>query len=105
MAAVAGCIRHLPLAPRELALLCQQVENLEVGAPCRRDGSDYFRFAAKSSRYWRCSASPPSCKETVALPAELAVWGLRFGRSAIRSVEAITVRGASALLWAIASFT
>jgi L-arabinokinase len=77
MSALAAAF-DLVIAPRELALLCQRVENLVVGAPCGVM-DQMTRFAARSNSCWRCYCQPAELQGQVALPADLAVWGLDSG--------------------------
>ncbi|MCA1620567.1 MAG: GHMP kinase, partial [Acidobacteria bacterium] len=68
----------LDLEPRELALLCQRVENLVVGAPC--GVMDQMTSAcAEEGRLLALLCQPAETLGTVALPRDLGVWGLDSG--------------------------
>jgi L-arabinokinase len=69
---------HLDLEPRELALLCQRVENLVVGAPC--GVMDQMTSACgEEGRLLALLCQPAKLLGTVALPDDLRVWGLDSG--------------------------
>jgi L-arabinokinase len=77
MSALAAAF-DLAIAPRELALLCQKVENLVVGAPCGvMDQMTSVRGEERQLLALLCQ--PAELQGTVALPADLAVWGLDSG--------------------------
>jgi L-arabinokinase len=77
MSAVAAAF-HVDLEPRELALLCQRVENLVVGAPC--GVMDQMTSACgEEGRLLALLCQPAELIGTVALPSELCVWGLDSG--------------------------
>jgi galactokinase len=77
LSAVAAAF-DLNISPRELALLCQQVENLVVGAPCGvMDQLTSVCGAAQQLLALLCQ--PAELQGTVALPTDLAVWGLDSG--------------------------
>jgi galactokinase len=68
----------LDLEARELALLCQRVENLVVGAPC--GVMDQMTSACgEEGRLLALLCQPAELQGTVALPSELSVWGLDSG--------------------------
>jgi galactokinase len=79
MSAVAAAFR-VALAPREIALLCQQVENLVVGAPC--GVMDQMTSACgEKDQLLALICQPAELLGTIQLPEELAVWGLDSGTS------------------------
>ena len=68
----------LDVAPRELALLCQRVENLIVGAPC--GVMDQMTSACgEEGRLLALLCQPAELLGTLALPRDLGVWGLDSG--------------------------
>ncbi len=74
MAAIDGAF-DLNLGPRELAILCQKVENLVVGAPCGI--MDQMTAAVgEARRLLALLCQPAEIQGTVPLPEELAVWGI-----------------------------
>jgi galactokinase len=77
MQAVAAAF-HIALEPREQALLCQRVENLVVGAPC--GVMDQMTVVCgESNRLMAMLCQPAELSEMVAIPDELAFWGLDSG--------------------------
>lgn len=68
----------LGLEARELALLCQKVENLVVGAPCGI--MDQMSSAAgESGRLLSMICQPAELLGSVAIPDEIAFWGIDSG--------------------------
>ena len=66
------------LEERELALLCQKVETLVAGAPCGimdQMSSVY----GEANRFLALLCQPAEVQETVAVPEELAFWGIDSG--------------------------
>lgn len=79
MSAVAAAFR-VAIEPREIALLCQQVENLVVGAPC--GVMDQMTSACgEADQLLALVCQPAELLGTIQLPEELAVWGLDSGTS------------------------
>jgi galactokinase len=77
MSAVAAAFR-VPIDAREIALLCQQVENLVVGAPC--GVMDQMTSACgEADQLLALVCQPAELLGTIELPEELAVWGLDSG--------------------------
>jgi galactokinase len=77
MSAVAAAF-DLEITPRELALLCQRVENLVVGAPC--GVMDQMTSACgEENRLLALLCQPAELLGTISLPDDLAVWGLDSG--------------------------
>jgi galactokinase len=77
MSAVAAAF-NIELAPREIALLCQRVENLIVGAPC--GVMDQMSVACgEANQLLAMICQPAELLGTISLPEDLAVWGLDSG--------------------------
>src|SRR5919112_718738 len=77
MSAVAAAF-GIDVEPRELALLCQRVENLVVGAPC--GVMDQMTSACgEEGRLLALLCQPAELLGTIALPSDLCVWGLDSG--------------------------
>jgi len=77
MQAVATAYELKIFAP-ELALLCQKVENLVVGAPC--GVMDQMTAACgETNRLLELLCQPAELKGTIPLPEELEVWGIDSG--------------------------
>lgn len=69
---------QIPTQPRELAILCQKVENLVVGAPC--GVMDQMTSACgESGRLLALLCQPAELLPSVEIPADLEVWGLDSG--------------------------
>src|SRR5712691_3998403 len=77
MQAVAAAYELKIFAP-ELALLCQKVENLVVGAPC--GVMDQMTAACgETKRLLELLCQPAELKGTIPLPEELEIWGIDSG--------------------------
>ena len=77
MSAVAAAY-SVPIEARDLALLCQQVENLVVGAPC--GVMDQITSACgEENQLLALLCQPAEILGTIRLPEALAVWGLDSG--------------------------
>jgi L-arabinokinase len=77
MSAVAAAF-NLEIEPREIALLCQKVENLVVGAPC--GVMDQMTAACgEAHQLLSLVCQPAELLGSIALPDDLAVWGLDSG--------------------------
>jgi L-arabinokinase len=77
MSAVAAAF-DIDVGPRELALLCQQVENLVVGAPC--GVMDQMTAACgEANHLLSLVCQPAELQGSISLPEDLAVWGLDSG--------------------------
>ena len=77
MSAVAAAF-DVTVGPREIALLCQQVENLVVGAPC--GVMDQMTAACgEANHLLSLVCQPAELRGSIKLPDELAVWGLDSG--------------------------
>jgi L-arabinokinase len=94
MSAIAAAF-GIELAPRELAFLCQKVENLVAGAPC--GVMDQMTAACgEADRLLSLLCQPGEVKGTVKLPDELAVWGIDSGiRHSVGGADYGTVRTAA----------
>jgi L-arabinokinase len=79
MSAVAAAFK-IAIDAREIALLCQRVENLVVGAPC--GVMDQTTSACgEANQLLALICQPAELVGTIQLPEELAVWGLDSGTS------------------------
>lgn len=68
----------IEIAPRDLALLCQKLENAIVGAPC--GVMDQTAVACgKAGELLALLCQPAELQGTVKLPSDLAVWGIDSG--------------------------
>ncbi len=77
MSAIAAAF-EIEIEARELALLCQKVENLVVGAPCGiMDQMSSTCGAANQLLSMLCQ--PAEQRETVEIPNDLAFWGIDSG--------------------------
>uniref|UniRef100_A0A0D9WTU2 GHMP kinase N-terminal domain-containing protein n=1 Tax=Leersia perrieri TaxID=77586 RepID=A0A0D9WTU2_9ORYZ len=77
MAAIAAAY-GLSIAPRDLALLCQKVENHVVGAPC--GVMDQMTSACgEANKFLALLCQPAEVKELVAIPTHVRFWGLDSG--------------------------
>ena len=85
----------LDLDPREMAFLCQKVENLVACAPC--GVMDQMTSACgETDKLLALLCQPGELKGTVALPAELEVWGVDSGiRHSVGGADYGTVRTAA----------
>jgi L-arabinokinase len=86
---------QIDLDPRELAFLCQRVENLVACAPC--GVMDQMTSACgEQDKLLALLCQPGELKGTVALPAELEVWGVDSGiRHSVGGADYGTVRTAA----------
>jgi L-arabinokinase len=94
MQAVAAAY-ELKIPAPEVALLCQKVENLVVGAPC--GVMDQMTAACgEANRLLELLCQPAELKGTVPLPEELEVWGIDSGiRHSVGGADYRTVRTAA----------
>ena len=91
MMAVCGAY-DIALAPRELALLCQTVENRVVGAPCGVM-DQMTSVCGEENQLLALLCQPAEIQGNVALPAGLAVWGIDSGiRHAVSGADYGSVR-------------
>lgn len=86
---------ELEMCPRQIAFLCQRVENLIAGAPC--GVMDQMTAACgEAERLLLLLCQPGELKATIGLPNGLAVWGLDSGiRHSIGGADYGTVRTAA----------
>jgi L-arabinokinase len=86
---------RIELDARQLAFLCQKVENLVACAPC--GVMDQMTAACgEADRLLALLCQPGELQGTVALPAELAVWGIDSGiRHSVGGADYGTVRTAA----------
>jgi L-arabinokinase len=91
MQAIAAAF-DLPVSPREMALLCQKVENLIVGAPC--GVMDQMTAACgEANRLLALLCQPAELRRMIAIPDELAVWGIDSGiRHSVAGADYRSVR-------------
>ena len=68
----------IAIEPREMALLCQKVENLVVGAPCGVM-DQMTASCGQTDHLLSLLCQPAELQEMVTLPNEIAVWGLDSG--------------------------
>lgn len=85
----------IDVTPRETALLCQRVENLIACAPC--GVMDQMTSACgEADKLLALLCQPGELKGTIALPEELAVWGIDSGiRHSVGGADYGTVRTAA----------
>jgi galactokinase len=85
----------IALQPREMAFLCQKVENLVAGAPCGVM-DQMTSVLGEADRLLVLLCQPGEVQGTIALPAELAVWGIDSGvRHEVGGADYGTVRTAA----------
>jgi len=86
---------ELKVPAPEVALLCQKVENLVVGAPC--GVMDQMTAACgEANRLLELLCQPAELQGTVLLPAELEIWGIDSGiRHSVGGADYRTVRTAA----------
>ena len=91
MRAICGAY-DIELSPRTLALLCQKVENLVVGAPC--GVMDQMASACgEEGQLLAILCQPAELLDSVALPDDLTVWGIDSGiRHAVSGADYGSVR-------------
>jgi galactokinase len=91
MQALCG-LYNLHLDGRQLALLCQQAENLVVGAPC--GVMDQMTSACgKQQSLLALLCQPAELQDAVSLPEEVEVWGIDSGiRHAVTGADYGSVR-------------
>jgi galactokinase len=94
MTAVAAAF-NISIAPRELALLCQRVENMVAGAPCGVM-DQMTSSCGEKDRLLALLCQPGELRGTIELPEELAVWGIDSGiRHAVSGADYGTIRTAA----------
>lgn len=91
MQALCALANH-PLAERELALLCQKVENAVVGAPCGIM-DQYSVVSGQPDHLLALLCQPAELQEAVPVPEEIAFWGIDSGiRHAVTGSDYEAVR-------------
>jgi len=86
---------EIEICARELALLCQQVENLVVGAPCGVM-DQMTASCGEANHLLELLCQPADLKGVVAFPERLEVWGLDSGiRHSVSGSDYRTVRTAA----------
>ncbi|HZR40751.1 MAG TPA: galactokinase family protein [Ktedonobacteraceae bacterium] len=87
-----NALYDLQLEGRELAILCQQVENLIVGAPC--GVMDQMTSACgEQDGLLALLCQPAELQDTIALPEGIEVWGIDSGiRHAVTGADYGSVR-------------
>jgi len=68
----------IALEPREMALLCQKVENLVAGAPCGVM-DQMTAVCGEAGRLLALLCQPAELQGLIPIPEEIAVWGLDSG--------------------------
>jgi galactokinase len=82
----------LSIEPREMALLCQLVENLVVGAPSGVM-DQMTSMCGEANRLLALLCQPAELREMIAIPDDLALWGLDSGvRHAVTGADYGSVR-------------
>ncbi len=80
------------LAPRDLALVCQKVENVVVGAPCGVM-DQMTSVCGVEGELLVLLCQPAELQEMIALPDDLAVWGVESGEGhSVRGGDYASVR-------------
>ena len=83
---------ELNIEPREMALLCQKVENLVVGAPCGIM-DQMAVICGKENELMAMVCQPAELKNSVKIPAEIALWGIDSGiRHSVSGADYSSVR-------------
>ena len=86
---------ELKVPAKELALLCQKVENLVVGAPCGVM-DQMTASCGEANRLLELLCQPAKLKGTIRLPEELEIWGVDSGiRHSVGGADYRTVRTAA----------
>ena len=91
MSAIAAAY-DISISGRDLAILCQMVENLVVGAPC--GVMDQMTAACgEADQLLALFCQPAEIQNLIKIPAELAVWGIDSGiRHAVSGADYGSVR-------------
>ena len=91
----AACALNVAVAPRDIALLCQQAENLVAGAPCGVMDQMTCVFGLPDA-LMALLCQPAELHAPVPLPSDLAVWGLDSGeRHVVSGSDYASVRAAA----------
>ena len=82
----------IEVTPRDLALLCQKVENAIVGAPCGVM-DQMTAVCGVEGELLALLCQPAELQKMIALPDDLAVWGVESGeRHSVRGEDYASVR-------------
>jgi len=91
----AVCAFSLAIAPRDIALLCQQAENLVAGAPCGVMDQMTCMFGVPDA-LMALLCQPAELQPSVPLPSDLTVWGIDSGeRHVVSGSDYASVRAAA----------
>jgi len=91
MQAIAAAFQ-VPIEPKELALLCQRVENLIVGAPCGVMDQMTAVFG-EAHKLLALLCQPAELMDQIAIPREIVFWGIDSGeRHTISGADYTSVR-------------
>jgi galactokinase len=91
MQAVAAAF-GIQIQPRELALLCQKVENLVVGAPCGIM-DQMTSGCGEADRLLALLCQPAELLDMISIPPDVAFWGIDSGvRHSIAGADYVSVR-------------
>ena len=83
---------EISIEPREMALLCQKVENLVAGAPCGVMDQMAAVFGERQCLL-ALLCQPAELREVIPIPAEIAFWGLDSGiRHSVSGADYRSVR-------------
>lgn len=91
MQAVAAAF-EIEIQPRELALLCQKVENLIVGAPCGIM-DQMTSGCGEAGRLLALRCQPAELLDMISIPEDVAFWGIDSGvRHSVAGTDYVSVR-------------
>lgn len=83
---------ELSIEPRELALLCQKVENLVVGAPCGVM-DQMTAVYGEENRLMALLCQPAELQGSIDIPEEISIWGIDSGeRHSVSGSDYTSVR-------------
>jgi L-arabinokinase len=83
---------HLDIVPRDMALLCQKVENIVVGAPCGVM-DQMTSVCGQAHELLGLLCQPAELQGAVVIPEDLAFWGIDSGiRHAVSGADYGSVR-------------
>lgn len=83
---------NIEIQPRQLALLCQKVENMVAGAPC--GVMDQMTSACgEAGRLLALLCQPAELKDMIKIPDDIAFWGIDSGvRHSVAGADYVSVR-------------
>ena len=82
----------IEIEPRDLALLCQKVENLVVGAPCGIM-DQMTAVCGEANRLLSLLCQPAEVREMILIPEEIVFWGIDSGvRHSVAGADYASVR-------------